>query len=203
MLSTIKEKFLDLLSLIKENPLVDNVYSYYESLAERDKSIVKIVLIVVVFFVSFNVLFNIYSGLSNKEQELRQLTQINENLNNLNTLIRLNRQKYNQTRRDAASRRVVSLLDIIDRQQITANIKPESRIDLKETPRREVDQGRYYENTAEVKYQKITIRQLVRLLNGIEQSGASIKVSSIRIKRRYDDIRYLDSDFIVQARTVK
>jgi len=203
MFSKIKEKILDIFTLIKENPIVDNIYSYYEALAEKEKSIVKIILIIIVFLFSFNILFSVYSSVNNKETELKKLTLINDNLNSLNRLIRLNRQKFNQSRRDAASRRVVSLLDIIDRQQIMSNIKPESRIDLKETPRREVNQGKYYENTAEVKYHKITIRQLVRLLNGIEQSGANVKISSIKIKRRYDDIRYLDADFIVQARTVK
>jgi len=203
MFSSIKEKIFDLISLIKENPFVDNIYSYYEALAEKEKNIVKIIIFIITFLISFNILFSVYKSVNNKENELKNLTQINENLNNLNTLIRLNRQKFNQTRRDAASRRVVSLLDIIDRQQIMSNIKPESRIDLKETPRREVNQGKYFENTAEVKYHKVTIRQLVRLLNGIEQSGASIKISSIKIKRRYDDIRYLDADFTVQARSLK
>lgn len=203
MLKAINEKIKEILASIKENPFYENILAYYESLSERDKSIAKIVSASILLIVIFNILFSVLNNLNNKETELTKLTTINQNVDKLNNLIKLNKQKFNKEKSDSMGKRFISLLDVVEKQQILASIKPESRLDLKENPRREVDDGKQYENTADVKYNKITIRQLVKLLSGIEKSGLSVKIDSIKIVRKYDDIRYLDVDFSVLARTPK
>lgn len=203
MFNAISDKIKEIFASIKENPFYENVLAYYEALSERDKIIAKIVSASVLFIIIINVLFSVLSNLSIKENELTKLTMINQNVDKLNNLIKLNKQKFNKEKSDSLSKRFISLLDVVEKQQVISSIKPDSRIDLKENPRREVDDGKQYENTADVKYSKITIRQLVKLLSGIEKSGISVKVNSLKIIRKYDDIRYLDVDFSVTARTPK
>ena len=203
MFNGIKDKLSEYLGDIKENPFVENVFSYYEALSEKDQFIVKIIGSSIVVIIFFNIFFSVFSSLSNKESELNQLTLINANVDQLNSFVKLNKQKFNKIRSESMSKRFVSLLDIVEKQQIMASIKPDSRIDLKENPRKIINDGKQYENTADVKYNKITIRQLVKLLYGIEKSGLSIKIRSLKIKRRYEDIRYLDAEFAVIARTPK
>lgn len=203
MFNAIKDKLLEYWTEIKENQFVENILAYYEALSEKDKTIVKVISSLVVAIIFFNILFSVFSSLSSKETELKQLTLINENVDKLNNFIKLNKQKFNKIRNDSMSKKFISLLDVVEKQQIMASIKPDSRIDLKENPRREVNDGKQYENTADVKYNKISIRQLVKLLYGIEKSGMSIKISSLKILRRYEDIRYLDAEFSVTARTPK
>lgn len=202
-MKVISEKINEIFSSIKENPIYENLLAYYESLSDRDKSIVKIVSASIILIIILNILFSVLSNLNTKEAELTKLTTINQNVDKLNNIIKLNKQKFNKEKSDSMNKRFISLLDVVEKQQILASIKPESRIDLKENPRREVDDGKQYENTADVKYNKITIRQLVKLLSGIEKSGISVKIDSLKIVRKYDDIRYLDVDFSVLARTPK
>ena len=186
-----------------ESPLLEKFRSRYESLSERDKKLLKNGMILLFVFIFLWIMMSFVSGISKKEQEIEEARDAIGKVEDLNYFVAVNRAELQKKKSETSGSKYVSLTDLIEKQQISSLINPEARIELKETPKKDIEKGKYVENSATVQYSKITIRQLVKLLSGIENNEAFAVVSFLKVKRRTDDIRYIDVEFEVVARTPK
>jgi hypothetical protein len=152
---------------------------------------------------SFYIVSSFLTGVSKKQEDIEETITVLQKLDNLNDYMQANSMELQKKKTDTLGSKYVSLIDLIDRQQAAAFIKPEARADIKETAKKEVEGGKYYENSAEVKYDKISIRQLAKLLAGIEKNENFARIESLKITRRTDDIRYINAVFNVVARSPK
>ncbi|MBN1114020.1 MAG: hypothetical protein JXA66_01630 [Oligoflexia bacterium] len=200
---SIKFKAQEVWSAVVSSETVEKLRTAYDGLPEREQLIVKISAAAIMLFIFFNIIYSVLAMISEREDVIKEMAVISRELDELDDLIKKSKTQMRKMKKLSMETKYISLLDIVERQQTAAMIKPASRIDLKESPRKEVEGGKYYENTANVQYNKITIRQLSRLLFGIEQNGISTKISSLKIKTRFDDDRYIDVEFEVVARTPK
>lgn len=194
----IQEKWTDFMG----NPLFESIRVKYESLPRREQRLVKVGSIIFVIFIILYVFYSISNSISEKQEKIEESTRIIQKLDELNDYIAAN-DTLIKARRRSTTAKYVSLFDLVEKQEIQAKIKPESRIELKEEPRKEVKGQKYTENLALVKYKKITIRQLKNLLVGIESNEVSAKIASLKITRNEDDKRYIDVEFEVVSRTDK
>jgi hypothetical protein len=194
----IQEKWIDFIG----NPFFEGIRAKYDSLPRREQRLVKVGSIFIVIFIVLYIFYSISESISEKQEKIEESTRIIQKLDELNDYIADN-DTLIKARRRSATAKYVSLFDLVEKQEVQAQIKPESRVELKEEPRKEVKGQKYTENLASVKYKKITIRQVKNLLLGIESNEVSAKIASLKIKRNEDDKRYVDVEFEVLSRTDK
>jgi len=192
----IQEKWTDFIG----NPFFENIRIRYESLPAREQRLLKLSSIGLSIFLVVYIFYSMLSGIILKENYIKETVVTMQTLDELNDYVSSNDFILKNKKKTAATK-YVSLYDLIDQHEITAKIKPESRVEIKEQPRKDVKGAKFTENTATVKYTGITIKQLKDLLLGIETDESSAKIPSIKIKRKSDDIRYLDVEFDVISRT--
>ncbi len=203
MFDKIKYRFQEWWYNFTESVFLEKLRSRYDALSPRDKKLLKNGLIALAVFILVWIMMSMLSGISEKELKIEEARSTIAELDVLNNFVESNRLELQKRRSETSGSKYVSLTDLIEKQQVAALINPEARIDLKETPKKDVEKGKFVENIATVKYEKITIRQLVKLLSGIEKNEIFAVISSLKIKRRVDDIRYIDAEFEVLARTPK
>ncbi len=203
MFDKIKYRFQEWWYNFTESVFLEKLRSRYDALSPRDKKLLKNGLIALAIFILLWIMMSMLSGISEKELKIEEARSTITELDILNDFVEANRLELQKRRSETSGSKYVSLTDLIEKQQVAALINPETRIDLKETPKKDVEKGKFVENIATVKYEKITIRQLVKLLSGIEKNEVFAVISSLKIKRRTDDIRYIDAEFEVLARTPK
>ncbi len=203
MFDKIKYRFQEWWYNVTESVFLEKIRSRYDALSPRDKKLLKNGLIALAIFILVWIMMSMLSGISEKELKIEEARSTITELDVLNDFVEANKLELQKRRSETSGSKYVSLTDLIEKQQVAALINPETRIDLKETPKKDVEKGKFVENIATVKYEKITIRQLVKLLSGIEKNEVFAVISSLKIKRRVDDIRYIDVEFEVLARTPK
>ena len=203
MFDNIKYKIQELWFDFLNNPNVEKARAWYESLSSRDRTMLKVGVGFFALLLSLYVLSSFVTAISDKETNIDEMIQVTKKLDDLNDFMQVNSAELQKKKTETLVGKYVSLMDLVDQQQAAAFIKPESRTDIKETPKKEVEKGKYYESSAEVKYSKISIRQLTRLLSGIEKNENFARIDSLKITRRTDDIRYIDAVFEVVARSPK
>ncbi len=194
----LQEKWIDFIG----NPLFESIRMKYGALPNRERRLVKTGGILFVLFIVFYIFSSVFSSISEKQEEIKKSALVIQRLDELNNYISEN-DTLIKARRRSPTAKYVSLFDLIEKQEAQSKIKPETRVELKEEPRKEVKGQKYIENLALVKYKKITIRQLKNLLLGIESNEVSAKVDSLDIKRNPDDKRYIDVEFEVISRIDK
>lgn len=203
MFDNLKYKLQEMWYNLRESPTVEKIRARYDSLSERDKKLLKNGLKGLVVFILIWVTFSFASGISQKERDIEEARRVILKVDALNDFVNANKAELQKKKSETSGSKYVSLTDLIEKQQAASLINPEARTELKETPKKDVDKGKFVENTALVKYSKITIRQLVKLLSGIEKNEVFAVISSLKVTRRTDDIRYIDAEFEVLARTPK
>jgi len=203
MFDKIKYRFQEWWYNFTESVFLEKLRSRYDALSPRDKKLLKNGLVALAVFILVWTMMSMLSGISEKELKIEEARSTITELDVLNDFVEANKLELQKRRSETSGSKYVSLTDLIEKQQVAALINPETRIDLKETPKKDVEKGKFVENIATVKYEKITIRQLVKLLSGIEKNEVFAVISSLKIKRRVDDIRYIDVEFEVLARTPK
>jgi hypothetical protein len=203
MFENIKYRLQDLWLTFLNNPYVEKVQSWYQSMPSRDRRMFKVGVVFVALLISFFVISSFLTGISEKQQNLEETITVLQKLDDLNDYMQTNAAELQKKKTDTIGSKYVSLIDLIDKQQASAFIKPEARTDIKETAKKEVEGGKFYENSSEVKYEKISIRQLAKLLAGIEKNENFARIESLKITRRTDDIRYINASFNVVARSPK
>ena len=203
MFENIKYRLQELWFTFLNNPNVEKVQAWYQTLPSRDRRMFKVGIAFLAGLLSLYIISSFLTGISTKQQNIEEMITVTQKLDDLNEFMQANSMELQKKRTDTLDSKYVSLIDLIDKQQAAVFIKPESRLDIKETAKKEIDNGKSYENSAEVKYEKISIRQLAKLLAGIEKNENFAKVDSLKITRRTDDIRYIDASFAVVARTPK
>jgi hypothetical protein len=203
MFENIKYRLQEMWFTFLNNPNVEKLHAWYQVLPSRDKRMLKMGVLFFCALLSFYVLSSFMSSISQKQENIEEMITIIRKLDDLNDFMQVNAPELQKKKTDTVESKYVSLMDLVDKQQAAALIKPESRTDIKESSKKEVAGGKYYENNAEVKYSKISIRQLAKLLNGIEKNESFARIDSLKITRRTDDIRYIDVIFEVVARSPK
>lgn len=203
MFENIKYRLQELWFTFLNNPNVEKVQTWYQTLPSRDRRMLKVGLVFLATVISLYVISSFLTGISTKQENIVEMITVTQKLDDLNEFMQANSMELQKKKTDTLDSKYVSLIDLVEKQQAAALIKPESRLDIKETPKKEIDKGKAYENSAEVKYEKISIRQLAKLLAGIEKNENFAKIDSLHITRRTDDIRYIDASFDVVARTPK
>jgi hypothetical protein len=203
MFENIKYRLQELWFTFLNNPNVEKVQAWYQTLPSRDRRMLKVGLVFLAMVLSLYVISSFLTGISTKQENIVEMITVTQKLDDLNEFMQANSMELQKKKTDTLDSKYVSLIDLVEKQQAAALIKPESRLDIKETPKKEIDKGKTYENSAEVKYEKISIRQLTKLLAGIEKNENFAKIDSLKITRRTDDIRYIDASFDVVARTPK
>ncbi len=58
-------------------------------------------------------------------------------------------------------------------------------------------QGEFREESVEIKLERLTLEQLVRLLYGLERGKAALQVKNMRLKTRFDDRSRFDATVFV------
>ena len=86
------------------------------------------------------------------------------------------------------------MTSVIEKQQLASFIKQDSRVDIRETSSLSKNKKQTIRK-ALLKYKKITIRQLIRFIFGIEHNIENARVSMLKIKKNYADGRYIDVEF--------
>jgi len=203
MFDNIKYRLQELWLDILNNPNVEKARAWYESLPTRDRRMFKAGLVFFAALLSVYVLSSFLTAISDKETNIDEMIKVTKKLEEINDFIQVNAAELQKKKTETLIGKYVSLIDLVDQQQAAAFITPESRTDIKETSKKEVEKGKYYESSAEVKYNKISIRQLTKLLVGIEKNENFARIDSLKITRRADDIRYIDAVFSVVARSPK
>jgi hypothetical protein len=199
MFDSIKEKLKGVWYLILESPLAELISSKYSELSEREKKILIFGSVFLGLFLVFYVLQGVYIDIDDKKNNLKDLKVISQDLDELAYISKLNNRGK---RGEGFSSKFVSLVDLIEKQSSSALVKIESKESIKETPRVETKDRKFYESRATAKYNMVTIRQLKRLLMGIELNDFC-SVTSLKIKRNTKDTRYIDVEFEVTSRTPK
>ncbi|MFH1223100.1 MAG: hypothetical protein V1647_02000 [Pseudomonadota bacterium] len=200
----IKYQFQEKWQNFLENPVFDRMKSWYEALPKREQRLLRMVLIGVIVLVFINIVYSFTTGISDKENDIDDSIAIARKLDDLNEFMVTNDAELQKKKIELSGGKYISLIDLLDKQQTAAFIKSDSRVgEVKESLKKEVEGGKYYESVADVKYSKITIRQLTKLLFGIEKSESMVKIASIKINRRTDDVRYIDAEFQIVARSPK
>ncbi|MEI6092997.1 MAG: hypothetical protein WCQ47_04855 [bacterium] len=194
----IQERWTDFIG----NPFFESLRIRYESLPSREQHLLKIATIGFIIFLILYMFYSVLYGISQKENTIKDSVVIMEKLDELNDYVASNDFILKKKRKGGISK-YVSLYDLVDKQEIVAKIKPESRIDIKEQPRKEIKGAKFTESIATVKYSKITIKQLKDLMLGIETDESSAKIPTLKITRRIDDTRYLDAEFDIISRAAK
>ena len=192
----IQEKWTDFIG----NPFFESLRIRYESLPAREQRLLKLSSIGLSVFLVFYVFYSMIYGVIQKENSIKETVAVIQKLDELNDYVASN-DFILKNKKKQSSGKYVSLYDLIDQHEITAKIKPESRLEIKEQPRKDVKGSKFIENVATVKYTNITLKQLKDLLLGIETDESSAKIPSLKITRRTDDIRYIDVEFDVLSRT--
>ena len=203
MFDKLKYRFQEWWYNFMESAFLEKLLSRYEALSERDKKLLKngFILFVVIIFIWIMISF--VSGISKKEESINEIRNTIAKVEELNDFVSENRAELQKRKSETSGSKYVSLMDLVEKQQVSSLINPETRVDLKETPKKDIEKGKYVESRANVKYEKINIRQLAKLLSGIEKNETFAVISSLKVKRRIDDIRYIDVEFEVIARTPK
>ena len=192
----IQEKWTDFIG----NPFFENIRIRYESLPAREQRLLKLSSVGLSVFLVLYLFYSMVSGILQKENYIKDTVVTMQKLDELNDYVASN-DFILKNKKKTSTTKYVSLYDLIDQHEITAKIKPESRVEIKEQPRKDVKGAKFTENSATVKYTNITIKQLKDLLLGIETDESSAKIPSIKIKRKADDVRYLEVEFDVISRT--
>jgi len=203
MFDSVKYRLQEMWFTFLNNPNVERVQAWYQTLPSRDRRMLKVGFAFLAGLLSVYVLSSFLTGISTKQENIGEMITVAQKLDDLNEFMQANVMELQKKKTDTLDSKYVSLIDLVEKQQAAAFIKPESRLDIKETPKKEVEKGKFYENSAEVKYEKISIRQLAKLLAGIEKNENFAKIDSLKITRRTDDVRYIDASFDVVARTPK
>lgn len=203
MFENIKYKLQDLWFTFLNNPYVEKVQAWYQALPSRDRRMFKAAAVFFAVLLSLYIISSFLTGISKKQDNIEETITVLQKLDDLNDYMQANSLELQKKKTDTLGSKYVSLIDLIDKQQASAFIKPEARMDIKESAKKEVEGGKYYENSAEVKYDKISIRQLAKLLAGIEKNENFARIESLKITRRTDDIRYINVVFNVVARSPK
>jgi len=203
MFENIKYRLQEWWFAFLNNPNVERVQAWYQTLPSRDRRMLKVGAAFLAGLLSLYMLSSFLTGISTKQENIEEMITVTQKLDDLNEFMQANSMELQKKKTDTLDSKYVSLIDLVERQQAAALIKPESRTDIKETPKKEVEKGKFFENSAEVKYEKISIRQLAKLLAGIEKNENFAKIDSLKITRRTDDIKYIDASFDVVARTPK
>ncbi len=203
MFESIKYRLQDLWFVFLNNPYVEKVQAWYQTMPSRDRRMLKAGIIFFAVLISFYIINSFLSGISKKQENVEATITVLQKLDDLNDYMQANAMELQKKRTETLGSKYVSLIDLIDKQQAAALIDPETRVDIKETAKKEVEGGKYYENSSEVKYEKISIRQLTKLLAGIEKNENFARIESLKITRRTDDIRYINAMFNVVARSPK
>ncbi len=204
MFDKLKYRFQERWYNFMESSFLERFRSRYDVLSERDKNLLKKGLLAFAIFVFLWMMLSFVSGISKKEQSIEEAIDAITKVEELNDFVSVNKIELQKRKSETSTSKYVSLTDLIDKQQVAALINPEALVSpIKETPKKDVEKGKYVENSAVVKYKKITIRQLSKLLSGIEKNETFALVSYLKIKRTVDDIRYIDVEFEVIARTPK
>lgn len=200
----IKYQFQEKWISFMENPFFERIKSWYDALPKKEQKLVKVVIVSVVVIILFNVLYALMARISDREDQIDDTISVIKKIDELNEFMIANEAELQKKKSDTLENKYVSLTDLIDKQQALAFIKPDTRVgDIKESLKKEVEGGKFFESTADVKYNKITIRQLTKLLAGIEKNENMAKIFSLKITRRADDIRYIDAEFQIVARIPK
>jgi hypothetical protein len=194
----IQEKWTDFIG----NPFFESIRLKYEALPRREQRLIKASSIFFIVFIIFYGFYSVLDSISEKQEEIKESVLIIQKLDDLNNYIS-EHDSLIKSRRKNPTAKFVSLFDLVEKQELQAKIKPESRVELKEEPRKELKGQKYIENSALVKYKKVTIRELKNLLLGIESNEVSAKIDSLKIKRNPDDKRYVDAEFEVVSRVDK
>jgi len=196
----IQEKWISFM----ENPFFERIKSWYEALPKREQKLVKVVTIGVITVILFNVLYSLMARISDREDQIDDTISVIKKIDELNEFMIANEAELQKRKSNTLENKYVSLTDLVDKQQALAFIRPDSRVgEIKESLKKEVEGGKFYEGTADAKYNKITIRQLTKLLAGIEKNENMAKIASLKIARRTDDIKYIDAEFQIVTRTPK
>lgn len=203
MFENIKYRLQDLWFSFLNNPYVEKVQAWYQTMPSRDRRMFKAGVVFFAVLLSFYIVSSFVTDISKKQENIEETITVLQKLDNLNDYMQANALELQKKKTDTLGSKYVSLIDLIDKQQAAVFIKPEARTDIKETAKKEVEGGKFYENSAEVKYDKISIRQLTKLLAGIEKNENFARIESLKITRRTDDIRYINASFNVVARSPK
>ncbi|MEI6080470.1 MAG: hypothetical protein WCQ53_07540 [bacterium] len=202
MFDDIKYKIQEKWTAFIGNSFFENLRIKYESLPAREQRLIKVSSIGLAIFLILYMVYSMMMGISQKESKINEAVGMAQKLDELNDYVTANDVILKKKKKTAATK-YVSLYDLVNGQEIAAKIMPESRVEIKEQPRKEVKGAKFLENTANVKYSKISIKQLKELLLGIETNESTAKIVSLKITRRTDDIRYIDAEFEVISRTAK
>jgi hypothetical protein len=202
MFDDLKFKFQEKWTDFIGNPFFENIRLKYEAMPTREQRMIKVGSISLAVFLVLYIFYSMFAGLSVKEKSIDESISIMQQLDELNDYVAAN-DSVLKNKKKVATTKYVSLYDLVEKQEIAAKIKPESRVEIKEKPRKDVKGAKFTENEASAKYNKVTIKQLKELLLGIETNEGTAKISALKITRRTDDIRYLDVEFDVVSRTVK
>jgi hypothetical protein len=202
MFDDLKFKFQEKWTDFIGNPFFENIRIKYESMPSREQRLIKAGSIALAIFLVLYIFYSMFSGLAQKEKSIDESIGIMQQLDELNDYVAAN-DSVLKNKKKMSTTKYVSLYDLIEKQEIAAKVKPESRVEIDEKPRKDVKGAKFVENEASAKYSKITIKQLKELLLGIETNEGSAKITAMKVTRRADDIRYLDVEFDVVSRTVK
>ena len=203
MFESVKYRLQEMWFTFLNNPYVEKAQAWYQTLPSRDRRMFKAGIVFFAILISFYVINSFLTDISKKQENIEETITVLQKLDDLNDYMQANSMELQKKRTDTLGSKYVSLIDLIDKQQAAAFIKPETRTDIKETAKKEVEGGKYYENSSEVKYEKISIRQLAKLLSGIEKNENFARIESLKITRRTDDIKYINASFNVVARSPK
>lgn len=161
----------------------------------REKIVVVVGLVVLLFlFVWFALLSPYFKTMGTLE---RKIVTHQQNLQKIETM----REQISQLRQQLAGVKVAKqgakpLFSLVENMAVQTGVREQL---LSMRPQPVTTQGQFRQQLVEIRLEKISLSQVVKLLHAIEYRSGGVQVKSMQIKPRFEDRSMLDVNMVLMS----
>jgi general secretion pathway protein M len=166
-----------------------------KKLNPREKTVVVAGLIVLILLFSWLVLLNPY--IKTMKSLDRKIAAHRQSLQKVETM----QEHINQLRRQLADVKILKqgtrpLFSLVENMAVQTGVREQL---LSMRPQPATTQGKFRQQLVEIRLEKISLSQMVRLLHAVEYRSGGVRVKSLQVKPRFEDRSILDVNMVLMS----
>ncbi|MEE4253718.1 MAG: type II secretion system protein GspM [Desulfuromusa sp.] len=166
-----------------------------KNLNPREKTVVAAGLIVLIFLFVWFALLNPY--LKTMKSLDRKIAAHRQSLQKVETM----REQISQLRQQLTDVKILKqgtrpLFSLVENMAVQTGVREQL---LSMRPQPATIQGQFRQQLVEIKLEKISLAQMVRLLHAVEYRSEGVRVKSMQVKPRFEDRSILDVNMVLMS----
>lgn len=166
-----------------------------KNLNPREKTVVVAGLIVLILLFSWLVLLNPY--IKTMKSLDRKIAAHRQSLQKVETM----QEHISQLRQQLADVKILKqgtrpLFSLVESMAVQTGVREQL---LSMRPQPATTQGQFRQQLVEIRLEKITLSQMVRLLHAVEYRSGGVRVKSLQVKPRFEDRSTLDVNMVLMS----